>query len=83
MMDACLEFFAHTATDQVLKGSPYSVVGKITCLSSSYLSPHPPAPPPCVFVTHSLNSGSPEEACCHLICSDIIWDLTGCVSCGL
>lgn len=50
-MDACLEFFAHTATDQVLKGSPYSVVGKITCLSSSYLSPHPPAPPLCLCHT--------------------------------
>lgn len=34
-----------------------------------------------VLVMQSLKSGSPKEACCHLICSDIIRDFT--VSCGL
>lgn len=38
---------------------------------------------PHLFVIHSPKSESPKEACCRLICSDIIWDLTGCVSCGL
>lgn len=39
--------------------------------------------PPLIYflVMHSLKSGSPKEACCRLICSDIIRDFT--VSCGL
>lgn len=41
----------------------------------------PPLSSTCVLVMHSLKSGSPEEACCRLICSDIIWDFA--VSCGL
>lgn len=31
-------------------------------------------------IMHGLESGSPKEACCRLICSDIIWDFA--VSCG-
>lgn len=33
-----------------------------------------------VLVMLSLESGSPKEPCCRLICSDIIWDFA--VSCG-
>lgn len=52
---------SRTTCTQLDHGKLTALSFYLSSLSSSY-----------VFVIHSLQSGSPKEACCHLICSDII-----------